>query len=86
VNIHHYQGDLASFNRVVAQAPSENKYAAFAMVCRECIRWHTVGGVEKADVIDTLREIGLEADLDEDSIQVALSEAVDHPFDPERRS
>ena len=78
-----YHADLASFRRVVLQAEPGNTLNAFRMICREGIRLHTIGGVEKADVVDALREIGVDADLDEESIQVALSEAVDNPFDPE---
>jgi len=80
LNAHH--PDLASFQRVMLLAEPGNRLKVFNMACRECIRLHTVGGFEKAEVVDALHEIGISAGLGEDDIQAALAEAIDHPFDP----
>src|SRR5665213_1578415 len=77
------QADLSSLRRAVLQADPDKTEAVFALICREGIRLHTVGGDEKADVVDDLREIGLAANLTEETIQAALAAAVDNPFDPE---
>lgn len=77
------QADLSSLRRAVLQAEPDKTEAVFALICREGIRLHTVGGDEKADVVDDLREIGLAANLNEEAIQAALAAAVDDPFDPE---
>jgi putative DNA primase/helicase len=80
MNAHH--PDLASFQRVISQAEPANRLKVFEMVCKEGIRLHAVGGFEKPDVVDALREIGVAAELSEDEIQTTLADAVDHPFDP----
>ena len=71
-----YREDVASLRRVLAQASAERRPAAFLSGCAEIVRWITVGGLEKPDVMDELREIGLGAGLTEGIIQSALVEAI----------
>ena len=77
-----FGADLESGRRIVAMAPPETKLAAFAQFAREGVRWHSVGGLAKPDVMDGLRDVGIEAGLGETEIQDALEGAVDRPFDP----
>ena len=77
-----FAADLDSGRRVLAASPANMKLQAFTQFVREGVRWHSVGGLEKPEVMDRLRDLGLEADLDEAVIQRALETAVDNPFDP----
>lgn len=63
-------------------AVPEKRLAAFSIFAREGIRWHLVAGMPKADVVDGLRDIAVEAGLDEGAVQNALVAAVEHPFVP----
>lgn len=81
-NIERFQSDLASARRVVQLAPPATRAEAFLQVSREAVRIATVGGVAKPDVIDALREIGLDGGLDDEDVQDVLVRAVQDPFDP----
>jgi putative DNA primase/helicase len=83
-NLFRYHDDLSSLRQIVAQADPDRRLAAYSSICREAIRWNTVGGLEKVDVVDDLHEIGVDNDLAEDDIQAALAEAVERPFDPSK--
>lgn len=78
--------DFASFGRALDQASPENRRDIFRMLCREGVRWWTVGGASKVEVIDRLNEIGLGAGLDRDDIQAALADGVVNPLDLSKRS
>ena len=73
---------MDSFARTLAMAFPDKRPAVFRQISREGIRWHTIKGMEKVDVVDRLRQLGLEARLTEDDIQSALEAAVENPFDP----
>jgi putative DNA primase/helicase len=77
-----YDDDLASVRRVVTQAPPEKRMAAFTSMSSEFVRWFDVGEFRKPDVLDALRNVGLEAGLSEDDIQTALANAIEAPFHP----
>jgi hypothetical protein len=77
-----FADDMASGRRILALAAADKKLLAFAQFAREGIRWHTVAGLPKPDVIDALMALGVEADLEAANIQAALAAAVDNPFVP----
>ena len=77
-----FHEDLASARRILKQAPTDNRRDALFQLAREGVRWWTVGGMPKPDVVDAYREVGVEAGLTEEEIQSALAEAVAKPFDP----
>jgi hypothetical protein len=80
-----FRADLDSGRRVLAHARPETRLEAFTQFSREGIRWHRVGGLPKSQVIDGLRDIGIEAGLGEDEVQGALAVAVENPFEPSSR-
>jgi hypothetical protein len=76
----HFAADMEVFRSTLDRAKTEKRAELFALLSREGIRW--TGRIEKQIVIDELREVGLAASLDEETIQAALEHAVEHPFDP----
>ena len=77
-----FHDDLGSARRILNQAKPDKRKDVLFQLAREGIRWSTVGGMPKPDVVDAYREVGVEAGLTEEEIQSALAEAVARPFDP----
>ena len=77
-----FDEDIASARRVLTQAASAKRRDVLFQLAREGMRWSTVGGMPKPDVVDAYREVGVEAGLTEEEIQSALAEAVAKPFEP----
>ena len=77
--------DMADIRRELERAPLEDRAKRFAERAAEGIRWHTVKNLPKAEVVDRLSEIGAAIGLHADVTQAALSEAIEHPFDPAPR-
>jgi hypothetical protein len=81
MNILHYSEDIESARRMVMQAEAEKRPEVFRDRCRECIRYASDGGVEKAVVVDDLHKIGLDATLAEEDIQIVLADALKNPLE-----
>lgn len=77
-----FADDMASGRRILEQAAPELKLHSFTHFACEGIRWHTIRGLPKPDVVDALRTIALEAGLTEGDVQTALEAAIDRPFVP----
>jgi hypothetical protein len=77
-----FDDDIESGRRMLEQAASERRPEVLRQIAREFFRWHTVKGMAKADVVDALYLLGVEACVDDAVIQAALSDAVDNPFVP----
>ena len=77
-----FHEDLASARRILNQAKPDKRRDDLFQLAREGMRWSTVGGMPKPDVVDAYREVGVEAGLTEEEIQSALAEAVAKPFEP----
>lgn len=77
-----FLADMKSGSRILAHALPETRLEAFTQFSREGIRWHEVGGLPKSQVIDGLRDLGIEAGLSDGDIQAALANAVENPFVP----
>jgi len=81
MNALHYAEDIASARLMVLNAGADRRPKVFRDQCRECIRYATLGGVEKADVVDAMYKIGRAANLAEEDIQTVLAEAFENPLD-----
>ena len=77
-----FSDDMESLRRILSLAAQERKLPAFAQYAREGVRWHTVKGMPKPDVIDALRTVALAAGLNDVDVQESLQAAIDHPYVP----
>ena len=77
-----FEEDIASARRVLTQAAPDKRRDVLFQLAREGMRWWTIGGMPKPDVVDAYREVGVEAGLTDEEIQSALAEAVAKPFEP----
>lgn len=67
---------------MLSAAAPKDKPEVLRQVAREYFRWHTVGGMAKADVVDELDQLGRDAGLEDAVIQAVLVDALEHPFVP----
>jgi putative DNA primase/helicase len=77
-----FEADLDSGRRMLAQTAPANRKKVLADFSREAIRWHTVKGMSKSDVVDALYALGVESGINSDELQDALADGIDNPFEP----
>jgi putative DNA primase/helicase len=77
-----FGADMAAIRRELDNTDPAKRPERYRELLREGVRWFTVGGLPKPEVVDRLREIGLAVGLNEGVIQDALAEAIANPFEP----
>lgn len=83
INVFQFGADIADFRREIEGLEHADRPARFLDRARELVRWHTVKGVDKQEVIDRLAGIGAAVGIDTNKANAAITEAFAHPFEPE---
>ncbi len=70
---------LESARRIISRADADKREKLFLEIAREYVSGHLRNGTAKPDIVDGLREIGLDSGLNETLVQELLAEASADP-------